>query len=366
MFGTVLTALFSLLLAYVCWRVATVPALARRLPHRAIVGIGGVLWGIFLLGRFWGHGGVGPVAAAVEFLGMALLGWVFLVFLVLFTVDLVTVFGRLLPRWAPSLRGGALVVGTLLAGVAMVQAMRAPEVVTHEVVLPGLPAALDGTVLVAVSDAHLGTQLGARWFTARLQEIEALRPDLVVFLGDMFEGHGDPLDDVPGLRALEPPLGKWFVEGNHDTSRPDREDRSVILEAAGFRRLAGGWALPAPGLVLAGVKDLTHHRRRARDGDPLAEALAGRPPGATVLLSHSPLRMEQAAQAGVELMLSGHTHAGQIWPFGVLVRTVYPLLDGRHDVDGLTVIISRGAGTWGPRMRLWRRGDILKVVLRSP
>ena len=119
MFGTVLTALFSLLLAYVCWRVATVPALARRLPHRAIVGIGGVLWGIFLLGRFWGHGGVGPVAAAVEFLGMALLGWVFLVFLVLFTVDLVTVFGRLLPRWAPSLRGGALVVGGYLGKSAV-------------------------------------------------------------------------------------------------------------------------------------------------------------------------------------------------------------------------------------------------------
>ena len=76
--------------------------------------------------------------------------------------------------------------------------------------------------------------------------------------------------------------------------------------------------------------------------------------------------MDGAAQAGVGLMLSGHTHGGQIWPFGSLVRTVYPLIAGRYDIDGMTVIVSRGIGTWGPRMRLWRRGEILKLVLRAP
>jgi predicted MPP superfamily phosphohydrolase len=65
-------------------------------------------------------------------------------------------------------------------------------------------------------------------------------------------------------------------------------------------------------------------------------------------------------------MLSGHTHAGQVWPFAYLVRSVYPLVEGRYDVDGMAVIVSRGAGTWGPRMRLWKRGEILRVTLRSP
>jgi hypothetical protein len=64
-------------------------------------------------------------------------------------------------------------------------------------------------------------------------------------------------------------------------------------------------------------------------------------------------------------MLCGHTHGGQIWPLGYLVRRTYPLLAGRYEVGGMPVIVSRGAGTWGPRMRLWRPGEILRVTLRT-
>jgi predicted MPP superfamily phosphohydrolase len=64
-------------------------------------------------------------------------------------------------------------------------------------------------------------------------------------------------------------------------------------------------------------------------------------------------------------MLSGHTHGGQIWPFGHFVKRRYPLLEGRYEVSGMTTIVSRGAGTWGPRMRLWRPGEILRVTLHS-
>jgi len=116
-------------------------------------------------------------------------------------------------------------------------------------------------------------------------------------------------------------------------------------------------------LVLAGVNDLTNHRRRCHDGDPLAEALTTRPSGATILLSHAPWQTDAAARAGVGLMLSGHTHGGHIWPFGYLVRLAYPYIAGRYDIQGMTMIVSRGTGTWGPRMRLWHRGEIVKVVL---
>ena len=64
-------------------------------------------------------------------------------------------------------------------------------------------------------------------------------------------------------------------------------------------------------------------------------------------------------------MLSGHTHAGQIWPFNYLVRLRYPLLAGRYDVEGMPVIVCRGTGTWGPPMRLWRRSEMLRITLRA-
>ncbi|MDA8417879.1 MAG: metallophosphoesterase, partial [Desulfobacteraceae bacterium] len=74
---------------------------------------------------------------------------------------------------------------------------------------------------------------------------------------------------------------------------------------------------------------------------------------------------EEAARCRVELMLSGHTHGGQLWPFNYLVRYFFPLLAGRYQVDGMPVIVSRGAGTWGPPMRLWPPGEMLRIVLHS-
>jgi predicted MPP superfamily phosphohydrolase len=64
-------------------------------------------------------------------------------------------------------------------------------------------------------------------------------------------------------------------------------------------------------------------------------------------------------------MVSGHTHNGQIWPFTYAVKAVYPLIEGQYDVDGMTVLVCRGTGTWGPRMRLWQRGAILRITLQA-
>jgi predicted MPP superfamily phosphohydrolase len=136
-----------------------------------------------------------------------------------------------------------------------------------------------------------------------------------------------------------------------------------LLQKAGIRLLRNHWAQVRPGFVLAGVEDLTAHRRSGRSGNLMVPALSGRPPGAAVLLSHTPWQTEEAAGAGAGLMLSGHTHGGQIWPFSYLIRLRYPLLAGRYQIDQMTVIVCRGTGTWGPRMRLWRPGEILCITL---
>ena len=157
-------------------------------------------------------------------------------------------------------------------------------------------------------------------------------------------------------------FGVWAVPGNHEFHGGGS---LALFKQAGFKLLRNEWAEIRPGFVLAGVEDLTSARRRGRGGDFISRAVAGRPPGAAILLSHTPWEVETAAEAGVGLMLSGHTHGGQIWPFGYLVRRWYPLLEGRYDIDGMPVIVCRGTGTWGPRMRLWHPGEILRVILRA-
>jgi predicted MPP superfamily phosphohydrolase len=341
-----------------------VPAIRGRVPRAVFIGGAALLWAVFVLGRLGSHGAVWPGAVLLELFGLSTLVALFLCAMTLFAVDLVTGFGFLMRRRAPALRGWALLAGIGLAGIALVQGMRPPLVAPYEVRLPRLPAALDGTVNVALSDLHLGSTLGSSWLEARVAQIEREKPDLVVLLGDIVEGHaplgGGLLRQLARLRA---PLGVWAVTGNHEQF--DRAAAGGSLEAAGVQVLHDRWVEAAPGLVLAGVDDLTSRRRARVGGDFIGASLAGRPPGATVLLSHSPLESETAARDGVGLMLAGHTHGGQVWPFGYLVRLSYPLLAGRYEVGAMTVLVSRGAGTWGPRMRLWLPGEIMRVTLRA-
>ena len=297
---------------------------------------------------------------------MTVMATLFLVAASMLVVDLVTAFGFLFPRLAPRLRGWALLAGLGMSAVALGQGLRPPVVHEHEVLLAGLPADADGTVIVALSDLHLGTTLGAGWMAARVEQVRGLRPDIIVLLGDILEGHSDPPPELLAtLRGLAAPLGVWAVTGNHEShGGPDRSPR--WLEAMGARVLHDAWFEIRPGLVLAGVDDLISRRRRGQEAGAVTRTLSGRPPGATVLLSHTPWQVEEAAAAGAGLMLSGHTHDGQIWPFGYLVRTILPFMGGRYEVGSMSLIVCRGTGTWGPRMRLWRPSEILRITLDGP
>ena len=362
MFGTALISICTFMHVYVFWRIASVPFICRHVPLKALIGTGVILWTVFFLGRIIGHGRMGNLAGILEFAGMTWMAILFLIFTALLFIDLVTFFGFLMPSLSPSLRGWALLAGLGLSVIALVQGLRPPVIEKYEVSLPGLPDALDGTVLVAVSDMHLGSQIGESWLAARIGQIKAQHPDMVVLLGDIFEGHGPPEDRlIATFQQLTAPLGIFAVSGNHEFYGGGGMN---LLNKAGFRLLNNEWREVRPGFVLAGVEDLTTRSRNGQGGAPVSQALAGRPPGAAILLSHTPWESGKAAKAGVGLMLCGHTHGGQIWPLGYLFRNRYPLFEGRYDVDGMTVIVCRGTGTWGPRMRLWRPGVILRVTLR--
>lgn len=365
MFGIILISACTLMHIYVFWRAASVPFVDRHVPGKVLIPVGVVLWAIFYFGRVFGHGGRGALATTLEFLGMNWMGVLFLTSVCLLAIDLITAFGFLFARVAPSLRGWALVAGGVLSVIALVQGLRPPVVERYEVRLAGLPDEMDGTVLVAMSDLHVGSLIGERWLAARIAQVQAESPDLVVLLGDLFEGHGQPRGELlPIVRRLSAPLCVWAVPGNHEFH--GRGDKSMrLVEEAAFQVLRNRWDEVRPGLVVAGVEDLTYWHRAGKGGDPVLQALESRPTGATIFLSHTPWQTEKAASAGVGLMLCGHTHGGQIWPFGYLVRRSYPLLEGRHEVDGMPVIVCRGTGTWGPRMRLWRPGEILRVTLRG-
>ncbi len=363
MFGTILLSLITLMHIYVFWRACSILFLKRHIPRKFLIGTGLILWTGFFLNRVFGHGGTGILATILEMFGMNWMAILFLMFVSLFTIDLITGFGFLLPRIAPSLRGWALFAGGLLSIIALVQGLRQPVLQEYDVYLSNLPDQMDGKVLVVLSDLHIGSLVGERWLEERIFQVQGQQPDIIILLGDISEGHGHSQEElIPILHRLSAPLGVWAVHGNHESHGRNNTNMSLV-KGAGFQILDNSWVKLRSGLVLAGVEDLTANSRSGQNSDPISKALTNRPSGATILLSHSPLQADKAAKAGVDLMLCGHTHGGQIWPFGYLVEQRYPLLEGRYEVEGMTVIVSRGTGTWGPRMRLWRPGEILRVIL---
>jgi len=321
-------------------------------------------WLLYPLGRVVARLVPGRTAYALEFAGAVWMGFLFLAVSFLLAVDLGTLLGRLAPRALPVLRLGALSAALLLGILALIQGLRPPAVTVRPLVLPGLPPSLAGKRLLEVSDLHLGTLLGRRWLS-RLGEIIAARnPDLLVVAGDLVDGHVPDVEPlVPLLQTWRAPLGKYAVLGNHEFYA-GAEQAADLLGRAGFRVLRQEAVEAAPDLFLAGVDDLTARRQFRLAGDPLAEALRSVPPGRPcILLSHSPLGAEEASGRGASAMLSGHTHGGQIWPFGLVVRLFYPRLAGAYAVGPLSLYVCRGTGTWGPPMRLFRRGEVVLFVL---
>ena len=364
-FIAVALTIWAAIHGYVFWRLASVPIVAAHIPRRAVFWAAFGLWASYFTARFLNASRLEVVGRPLEFVAANWLGVLFLIFAAVLAADVVTLGGVLAPRLAPAIRGWAVLAALALSAIALVQGLRPPVVREQEVRLAGLPRERDGLVVVAISDMHLGTMIGASWMSALIRRVEGLKPDAVVIVGDLVDSEVDRLEALqPVLQTLRAPLGVWAVVGNHEYYA-GLQNSVLLLQGAGYRVLQDESAEVTPGLVLAGVNDLTARRQFGRTDDSLQQALANRPPGATILLSHSPLQAEEAAAAGVGLMLSGHTHNGQIWPFGWLVRTSYRLLGGRYEVQGMTVIVCRGTGTWGPRMRLWRPGEILRITLRA-
>lgn len=267
-------------------------------------------------------------------------------------------------------RGAGLVAGAAsvsLVGVGMANALGPPDLLRVPVRLPKLDPAFDGFRIAVVSDIHLGPLTGRAHTERIVRMINESSPDMVAIVGDLADGTVAALGPAAEpLRDLVSREGTFFVTGNHEYFEEPFEWLRE-LERLGLHLLRNENTVIRRGgaaFDLAGVNDLAG--RMADDGPDFDRALAGRDPSRpTVLLAHQPVQVAEAAKRGVDLQLSGHTHGGQLWPFHYVVGMQQGAVAGLSTVDGTQLYVTRGAGFWGPPVRVGAPPDITVLSLES-
>ncbi|MEU7111419.1 metallophosphoesterase [Streptomyces sp. NPDC046182] len=256
----------------------------------------------------------------------------------------------------------AAAVGTV--GYGTYGVLRGPRVKRVTVPLAKVPRAVHGYRIAVVSDIHIGPVLGRAHTQRIVDTINSAQPDLVAVVGDLVDGSvenlGAAAEPLAQLRARH---GSFFVTGNHEYFSGADAWVDHVREL-GLRPLRNARTEIAAGFDLAGVDDIAGESEG--QGPDFAAALGDRDRArAAVLLAHQPVVIHDAVRHGVDLQLSGHTHGGQLWPGNYLAELANPTVAGLERYGDTQLYVSRGAGAWGPPVRVGAPSDITIVELAS-
>ena len=262
-----------------------------------------------------------------------------------------------------------VLAGSLAAlGAGALIAFRGPSVKRIDVPIEGLHRDLEGFRIAQISDLHVGRTIGARYVRRVVELTQSLAPDLVVLTGDLVDGPVERLAvDVEPLRALAREGRAFFILGNHDCYS-GAGAWIAQFRAMGFRVLLNAHEMVSKGagrVLVGGVLDPAVAMTNPGQGPRPELAAQGGEPGAfRLLLAHNPRIAPAGARAGFDLQLSGHTHAGQFFPWTLAVRLVHaPHVAGLSREGRMWVYVSAGTGTWGPPVRLGTSPELTLVRL---
>ncbi|MET0899107.1 MAG: metallophosphoesterase [Mycobacterium sp.] len=397
MFIVILSTILLLAHLYV-WKRAvkdtTAPGRTRWILTGVFVALAVLLFSTLMVPRFFGVA-ESPIFAWPGYLWFALFGYLLLCLLLLEPVRLVLrVWVKRQPTpaaepviaeepvettpAAPALNrrvflartsavaAGAGAVG--LVGVGAATALGPPDMLQVPISLRRLHPAFNGFRIAVVSDIHLGPLAGRKHTERIVRMINETEPDLVAIVGDLVDGSVEELGPAAEpLRDLVSREGTFFVTGNHEYFVEDTAEWLRELERLGVQPMQNEHTVIRRGgaaFDLVGVNDISgEERSQPPDYD---RALSGVDPSRpTVLLAHQPVMVTESAARGVDLQLSGHTHGGQTWPFQYIVKAVNPSLAGLSTVDDTQLYVSRGAGFWGPPVRVGAPPDISILSLNA-
>jgi predicted MPP superfamily phosphohydrolase len=265
---------------------------------------------------------------------------------------------------------GVLGVAGTLTAYGVYEARKKPGIVNIDIPITKLPKEFDGFRIVQISDIHAGLTIKRDFIETIAEEIKKLSPDLIAFTGDMADGSVPHLkNDLAPLAEVYAPHGKFFVTGNHEYySGADQwvahardmgydvlmnEHRLVTKNGASF--------------VLAGVTDYGGGGFSPTHKSDPTKALAGAAAdSAKILLAHQPRTLFHVNDLDLDLVLMGHTHGGQFFPWNLVATIGQPFIKGLNKYNERTwAYVSKGTGYWGPPVRVGARSEITVLTLKK-
>lgn len=211
--------------------------------------------------------------------------------------------------------------------------------------------------IVQLSDIHFGS-VSRQHLKRLIKKTNALNPDMVLITGDLVDQPDcATADSLALLNDLTAPA--YWISGNHERYIGLSKVTAVLKETTVIP--LRNEAVEVAGIQLLGIDDSENPDQVRR----VLPTLRFDPAKYTILMYHRPDGFDDAAKSGVDLMLSGHTHDGQIWPFNHVVQSRFKYLKGLHQIDNMTLWITTGSGTWGPPMRLGSRNQITLINLQK-
>lgn len=289
-------------------------------------------------------------------------------------VRLLNAFFHFLPRSFSSRPSPAgLVLFLAVAGITVLSiaagaynAVR-PRTVELSLSIPKKAGTIDHLTIVLASDLHLGTLVGKSRLEKIVDRINALAPDIVLMPGDLVDETVTAEIEAEFsavMRRIRAPLGVFAVPGNHEFYS-GLERNLACIRACGIKVLEDEAVGVAGAFVLVGRRDPSSLApleprlpiRDILDKQGFDDRLS------VILLDHQPAHLEEANRAGVDLQLSGHTHAGQLFPLDLINRMVWELNWGYLRKGDTQYYVTSGVGTWGPPVRTGSRPEIVRIQL---
>ncbi|MDQ7093146.1 metallophosphoesterase [Desulfosporosinus sp. PR] len=262
-----------------------------------------------------------------------------------------------------------LIVSALVLGVVAYGAWNArhPRVNHYDLSISKQAGALKQLHVVMVSDIHLGTIIHNAYLTKMVNTVNQLKPDLVLFAGDVFDENIESTnkEEVSGsFRKLSAPYGVYAVLGNHEYIGGNAEEAVKYLDEAGVRVLRDNSQEIAGSFYLIGRDDLSGERINKVKRKSLAVLMQGVDRSLPVILmDHQPAHLEEPVEQGVDLQLSGHTHAGQLFPIRLITSRIFEDDWGYLRQGNFQLIVSSGYGTWGPPVRVGNTPEVVDITI---